>query len=112
MKGKSYTSTPPMSRTACTEPQCLYKGDLYLYLLHRNLVGVRTVDVAFFWKHVLSASSTDLTGHKEECTLQTVTVFMPYFVFSPTPHVSQLQLRHIHLLLHAESVGDLQLPAP
>ena len=31
MKGKSYTSTPPMGRTACTEPQCLYKGSLYLY---------------------------------------------------------------------------------
>jgi len=30
MKGQSYTSTPPMGRTACTEPQCLYKGDLYL----------------------------------------------------------------------------------
>jgi hypothetical protein len=28
----SDTSTPPMSRTACTEPQCLYKSDLYLYL--------------------------------------------------------------------------------
>ena len=31
MKEYSYTSTPPMGRTACTEPQCLYKGDLYLY---------------------------------------------------------------------------------
>jgi hypothetical protein len=28
MKEYSYTSTPPMGRTACTEPQCLYKGDL------------------------------------------------------------------------------------
>ena len=36
MKGQSYTSTPPMGRTACTEPQCLYMGDLYLYLLPRN----------------------------------------------------------------------------
>jgi len=26
-------STPPMGRTACTEPQCLCKGALYLYLL-------------------------------------------------------------------------------
>jgi len=26
----TYTSTPPMSRTACTEPQCPYKGALYL----------------------------------------------------------------------------------
>jgi len=27
----SYTSTPPMGHTACTEPQCLYRGALYLY---------------------------------------------------------------------------------
>ena len=32
MKGQSYTSTPPMGRTDCTEPQCPYKGDLYLLL--------------------------------------------------------------------------------
>jgi hypothetical protein len=25
-KEYSYTSTPPMGRTACTEPQCLYNG--------------------------------------------------------------------------------------
>ena len=30
VKEYSYTSTLPMGRTACTEPQCLYKGDLYL----------------------------------------------------------------------------------
>ena len=28
----TYTSTPPVGRTACTEPQCLYNGALYLYL--------------------------------------------------------------------------------
>jgi len=27
----SHTSTPPMGRTACTEPQCLYKGALCLF---------------------------------------------------------------------------------
>jgi len=27
----SYTSTPSLGRTACAEPQCLHKGDLYLY---------------------------------------------------------------------------------
>jgi hypothetical protein len=32
MKEYSYTSTLPMGRTACTEHQCLYKGDFYLYL--------------------------------------------------------------------------------
>jgi len=34
-KGQSYTSTPPMDRTALTEPQCLYKGALYLFYLCR-----------------------------------------------------------------------------
>jgi len=60
----SYTSTPPMGRTVCTEPQCLYKGALYLYFtltphklkcdhllfekiiwLHKN--SVRTVSLFF-----------------------------------------------------------------
>jgi hypothetical protein len=31
MKELSYTSTPCMGRTTCTELQCLYKGALYLY---------------------------------------------------------------------------------
>ena len=30
-KEYSYSSTPPMGRTACTESQCLYKGALYLF---------------------------------------------------------------------------------
>jgi len=34
-KGYSYTSTPPTGRTACTEPQCLYKGAVYLYFMSR-----------------------------------------------------------------------------
>ena len=38
MKEQSYISTPPMGRTACTEPQCLYKG--VLYLLSTNIHGV------------------------------------------------------------------------
>ena len=29
----TYTSTPSIGRTVCTEPQCLSKGDLYLYIL-------------------------------------------------------------------------------
>jgi len=37
MKGYSYTSTPPMGRTACTEPRCLYKGALYLFYVSRKM---------------------------------------------------------------------------
>ena len=32
-KTRAIPLLPPMGRTACTEPQCLYKGALYLYLL-------------------------------------------------------------------------------
>ena len=47
MKEQSYISTPPIGRTACTEPQCLYKGDLYLFFisclqLNRFLLSVFT----------------------------------------------------------------------
>jgi hypothetical protein len=31
-KGRA-TPLPPLGHTACTEPQCLYKGALYLFLL-------------------------------------------------------------------------------
>ena len=37
VKGQSYTSTPPIGRTACTEPQCLYKGALYLTFFCFNI---------------------------------------------------------------------------
>ena len=30
----TYISTPPMGRTVCTEPQCLYNGALYLTFNH------------------------------------------------------------------------------
>ena len=36
MKGYSYSSTPPMGRKVCVEPQCLYKGALYVYLYGWN----------------------------------------------------------------------------
>ena len=35
----TYTSTPPMGRTACTEPQCLYKGALYLLFYIENVLN-------------------------------------------------------------------------
>ena len=39
----TYTSTPPMGRTVCTEPQCLYNAALYLYLYLYPLWAVRPV---------------------------------------------------------------------
>jgi len=40
MNEYSYTSTLPVGRTACTEPQCLYKGALYLFLPMNAYGGV------------------------------------------------------------------------
>ena len=40
MTEQSYTSAPCMGRTACTEPQCLYKGALYLYHSGYRVGGV------------------------------------------------------------------------
>ena len=33
----SYTSTPPVDRTACTEPQCLYKVHFTLLYMFRTV---------------------------------------------------------------------------
>jgi len=35
----TYTCTPPMGLKACTEPQCLYNGALYLYLYLHSPYG-------------------------------------------------------------------------
>jgi len=48
MKEQSYTSTPPMGRTACTEPQCLYKGVRYLYLYLTYIYVERVVKTQSF----------------------------------------------------------------
>ena len=81
----TYTSTPPIGRTACTEPQCLYNGALYHYLylyypyrpygLYRASVPVQECTLPYSLsldtiliilaqsetRHVFSASSTTAT---------------------------------------------------
>jgi len=62
MKEYSYTSTPPTGRTACTEPQCLYKGCTLPLIL---LVG----DCIFTERSLLSAFV--VTNDGGDCTLNT-----------------------------------------
>jgi hypothetical protein len=51
LNGKSYTSTTPMGRTACTDPQCLCKFALYLYYTEqRHVSGDCSLSVHFFCK--------------------------------------------------------------
>ena len=46
-KEQSYTSTPPMGRTACTEPQCLYNGAPYFLPLCRWLKDLHDLGLKF-----------------------------------------------------------------
>jgi hypothetical protein len=45
-----------MGRTACTEPQCLYKGDLYLLPYAKKCYGTSMFITAFTTAHKLSLS--------------------------------------------------------
>jgi len=51
-KEQSYTFTPPMSRTACTEPQCLYKGTLYTFFT--VISSIKTSHGWGYWKLILN----------------------------------------------------------
>ena len=55
MNGQNYTSTPPIGRTACTEPQFVYKGDLYLYLFTIPL-RMKELKIGSYWRDVKSIS--------------------------------------------------------
>jgi len=58
-----------MGRTACTEPQCLYEGDLYLFLL---------LNKKYYPVHPLSCISKEiLTPEKEDKTVTST----GYFIF-------------------------------
>ena len=64
MKEQSYTSTPPMGRTACTEPQCLYKGALKKITLQKHLQPSGTVPASLNVTHVVSLSVSTDTVYK------------------------------------------------
>ena len=67
MKEQSYTCNPPVGRTACTEPQCLYNGALYhVYLpyYHSNsdFTNSDTKMVSFYYKYIRSYFLSDEGG--------------------------------------------------
>ena len=56
-KGWSYISTSPMGRTACTEPQCLYMGALYLPYIFTSVLLVTNTPNSSTTDTVLSTDS-------------------------------------------------------
>ena len=48
-KEQSYTSTPSVGRTACTEPQCLYTGALYPLLMGFDIIKIESSYTCIFY---------------------------------------------------------------
>jgi len=70
----TYTSTPPVDRTACTEPQCLYNGALYLYLYLYSPLG----------PYSLYRASMPL----QQCTLTLPIPLLPLWTVQPVQSLS------------------------
>ena len=49
-----------MGRTACTEPQCLYKGDLYLHLYINDLMNRKNITQHTIIRHCLQENHVPL----------------------------------------------------
>ena len=47
----SYTSTPSIGCTACTEPQCLYRGALFTTMIRPYINQVKLTSTVHFTKH-------------------------------------------------------------
>jgi len=79
-----YTSTPPMGHTACTEPQCLHKGALYLYLYLYSPYG----------PYSLYRASVPVQG----CTLPLSIPLLPLWAIQPVQSLSACT--RVHFTFH------------
>jgi len=53
-----------MGRTACTEPQSLYKGDLYFYFTFYLILRVGLCDNYFWYIYILMSNFKDIKSLK------------------------------------------------
>ena len=86
----SYTSTPPMGRTACTEPQCLYKGALYLY--HTPLLEWHSFIATQFirslrWLYKRVPLYMYCAAPSDVCTIYVSYVLYTYFILCIYPEL-------------------------
>jgi len=95
-----------MGRTACTEPQCLYKGDLYLYFLLYPLLALTVALLLIAWCITdISVCITCSFPNYVGCSFLTLAVHGnicrsvgPTAEYSKTPavHIRLSSLTHIH----------------
>jgi len=103
----TYISTPPMGRTACTEPQCLYKGALYLYLyicspygpysLYRASVPVQGCTVPLPIP-LLPVWAVQPVQSLSACTTVHCTFNFTSWITSPYCSILYIKLMHSHWL--------------
>ena len=91
----TYTSNPAMGRTVCTEPQCLYKGALYLYLYLYSRYG----------PYGLYRASVPIQG----CTLTLPIPLLPLWAVRPVQSLSVCTRVHFTFTFY-ESVALLINP--
>ena len=95
-----------MDRTACTEPQCLYKGDLYLFYLINGRPLIKFL-LRYKYRILCNKSNTDL-DHDVNHTLPSSAEVKNNWRFTSTP---PLPLRHGrgNNLCSADAVGGSEL---
>jgi len=79
----TYTPNPPMDRKACTEPQCLYNGTLYLYL--------------YLYSPYLPYSLYRASVPVQRCTLPLPIPLLPLRTVRPVQSLSACTSVHFHL---------------
>jgi len=90
----SYTCTPPTGRTACTEPQCLYKGALYLYFT------VQLYLYSPYGPYGLYRASVPVQGCTLPLLYSTAIPLLPLRAVRPVQSLSACTRVHFNLTLH------------
>ena len=104
----SYTSTPPMGRTACTEPQCLYSTaipllplwavrpvqslsactvELYLYSPY-GLYGLYRTSVPVQWSYTSTPPNGRTAGTEPQCLYNRPITLLPLRTVRPVQSLS------------------------
>ena len=97
MKGYSYTSTPPIGCTVCTEPQCLYMGALYLYIyltcMIRDRKEINFADLEFPWLGQATDSSDKQRSCSSACRFERIKMIYSVMYWLCPPHcLVQIQI--------------------
>ena len=87
----TYTSTPPIGCTACTEPQCLYNGALYLYLYLYSPYrpyGLYRASVPVQYSYTSTPPMVRTACTEPQCLYSTAIPLLPLWAVRPVQSLS------------------------